>query len=286
MYTKLTMPERLKDLRVNDKKLTLEQLADETGLSRSALGRYENDENIDISPFAITTLAEFYGVSTGYLLGLTENKNPVDEDIEDLHLSDDAIELLENGKINNRLLCELITHPDFPRLLTDIEICVDRIADMHIKDMNYLLDQVREEVQEKYNPEENDVAQRTLDLAQVDEKIFYGQVIHDDLDDIVKDIRDDHMKDSNTADEDVSAKATEEEVKKMLDDALNFNGTVDQRRAYLICETLKIDYDKLPEEEQKALEKVCKKSPLMLSVINQRGKAMFQGHAKPKRKKT
>ncbi len=284
MYTKLTMPERLKDLRVNDKKLTLEQLADETGLSRSALGRYENDENIDISPFAITTLAEFYGVSTGYLLGLTENKNPVDEDIEDLHLSDDAIELLESGKINNRLLCELITHPDFPRLLTDIEICVDRIADMHIKDMNYLLDQVREEVQEKYNPEENDVAQRTLDLAQVDEKIFYGQVIHDDLDDIVKDIRDDHMKDSNTADVDVSAKATEEEVKKMLNDALDFDGTVDQRRAYLVCETLKIDYDKLPEEEQKALEKVCKKSPLMLSVINHRGKAMFQSHAKPKQK--
>ncbi len=148
MYTKLTMPERLKDLRINDKKLTLEQLAEETGLSRSALGRYENDENIDISPFAITTLAVFYGVSTDYLLGMTENKNYPDTDIEDLHLSDKAIELLENGKINNRLLCELITHPDFSRLLTDIEICMDRIADMHIKDMNYMLDQVRKEVQE------------------------------------------------------------------------------------------------------------------------------------------
>ncbi len=284
MYTKLTMPERLKDLRINDKKLTLEQLAEETGLSRSALGRYENDENIDISPFAITTLAEFYGVSTDYLLGLTENKNLMDTDIENLHLTDNAIELLESEKINNRLLCELITHPDFPRLLTDIEICVDRIADMHIKDMNYMLDQIREEVQEKYNPEENDVAQRTMELAQVDEEIFYGQVIHDDLDDIVKDIRNDHMKDSNTADVDVSAKATEEEVKKMLNDALDFDGTVDQRRAYLVCETLKIDYDKLPEEEQKALEKVCKKSPLMLSVINHRGKAMFQSHAKPKQK--
>ena len=35
MYAKLTIPERLKDLRVVDKHLTLEQLAEQTGLSRA-----------------------------------------------------------------------------------------------------------------------------------------------------------------------------------------------------------------------------------------------------------
>ena len=40
MYAKLTIPERLKDLRVVDKHLTLEQLAEQTGLSKSA--RWEN----------------------------------------------------------------------------------------------------------------------------------------------------------------------------------------------------------------------------------------------------
>ena len=40
MYVQLTMAERLKDLRVIDKKLTLEQLAEQTGLSKSALGKY------------------------------------------------------------------------------------------------------------------------------------------------------------------------------------------------------------------------------------------------------
>lgn len=43
MYVKLSIPERLKDLRVVDKHLTLEQLANETGLSRSALAKYEGD---------------------------------------------------------------------------------------------------------------------------------------------------------------------------------------------------------------------------------------------------
>ena len=50
MYTKLSIPERLKDLRVVDKHLTLEQLAEQTGLSKSALGKYESDDYKDISP--------------------------------------------------------------------------------------------------------------------------------------------------------------------------------------------------------------------------------------------
>ena len=71
MNIKLTISERLKNLRVVDNHLTLEQLAEQTGLSKSALGKYENEDYKDISPFAIATLAEFYGVSTDYLMGLT-----------------------------------------------------------------------------------------------------------------------------------------------------------------------------------------------------------------------
>ena len=40
MQVKLTIQERLKDLRV-ERGLTLEQLAEQTGLSKSALGKYE-----------------------------------------------------------------------------------------------------------------------------------------------------------------------------------------------------------------------------------------------------
>ena len=71
MNTTLTIQEKLKDLRV-ERRLTLEQLAEQTGLSKSALRKYENDDLKDISPFAIVTLAKFYEVSTDYLLGMTE----------------------------------------------------------------------------------------------------------------------------------------------------------------------------------------------------------------------
>ena len=152
MHTKLSIPERLKDLRVVDKHLTLEQLAEQTGLSKSALSKYESDDYKDISPFAIATLAEFYGVSTDYLMGLSENKNHPNTELQTLHLSDDMVTLLSSGKINNRLLCEIATHENFQRLMTDIEIFVDRIADMRIAQMNLVLEATRQEVIRSHAP--------------------------------------------------------------------------------------------------------------------------------------
>lgn len=288
MYAKLTTQERLKDLRVIDKHLTLEQLAEQTGLSRSALGNYESNDFKDISPYALATLAQFYGVTTDYLLGLTENKYAPNADIQSLHLNDDMVELLSSGRINNRLLCELVLHPDFLQLLTDIEICVDRIADMRINDLNQVLELTRQSVIEKYSPDENDLHTRTLQLAQISEDIFYSHVIHKDLDAIVKDIRTAHQQDNTTADADTQASATVEEVQEMLDKATQYQGTLNQKRAYLICEMLHVDYDKLPRDEQEALSRISRKSPLMTSAISQRGKSSSftkQSTGKKNRKK-
>ena len=100
MQTKLTIGERMKDLRV-EKGLTRETLGQQTGLSRSALGNYESGNFKDISTFAITTRAQFYGVSTDYLLGVTELKNHPNAELHELHLSDAMLELLKSGRINN-----------------------------------------------------------------------------------------------------------------------------------------------------------------------------------------
>lgn len=92
MQIKLTIGERLKDLRVV-KKLTLEQLAAEVGISKSALGKYESDNGKDISPYSILLLADYYGVSCDYLMGRTETKNHPNAALHELHLSDDAIDV-------------------------------------------------------------------------------------------------------------------------------------------------------------------------------------------------
>ena len=87
----LSIQERLKDLRV-ERGVTLEQLAEQTHLSKSALASYEGDKFKDISHYALIKLAKFYGVTADYLLGLTETKNHPNADLADLHLSDELID--------------------------------------------------------------------------------------------------------------------------------------------------------------------------------------------------
>ena len=88
MHIKLSNPERLKDLRLVDKHLILEQLAEQTGLSKSALSKYESDDYKDISPFAIAggILRGVHRLSDG-----TIGKNHSNTELQALHLCDDMV---------------------------------------------------------------------------------------------------------------------------------------------------------------------------------------------------
>ena len=130
MHDKLTIQERIRDLR-QEKKLTLEQLSEQTGLSKSALGSYESNDTKDISHYAIIKLAKFYGVTTDYLLGISEQKTVGGTSMYPDSDFTPKQGLLPPEKVNRRLLQELVSHEEFPRLLADIEIYIDNIAGMH-----------------------------------------------------------------------------------------------------------------------------------------------------------
>ena len=268
MYAKLSIPERLKDLRVVDKHLTLEQLAEQTGLSKSALGKYETDDYKDISPFAIATLAEFYGVSTDYLMGLSENKNHPNTELQSLHLSDTMTELLSSGRINNRLLCELATHPNFLRLMTDMEIFVDRIADMRVEQMNLILEATRQEIISTHAPRENDLYVRTLELGQIQESDFFSHVLHDDLDSIIRDIREAHVKDKATAD----PQPTLDDIKGQFEKAMQ-KGSAEEIVIHEFCEQMQIPFEKISSEDFSAFLRILSLSKLLKNPKNMRGKA-------------
>ena len=282
MQVKLTIGERLKDLRV-ERKLTLEQLAAEVGISKSALGKYESDNGKDISPYSILLLADYYGVSCDYLMGRTETKNHPNTALHELHLSDASIDVLRTGKFNHRLLSELICHKDFQRFLLDAEIYVDRIADMRVNDINAVLEAVRQMALMKNGGEENDLHLRTLEVAQIREDEYFGSLIADDLKGILRDIRSEHRPDTMTADE-TSLVAT---VQGQLQDAMNFEGSSEEKQIRALMATIGLDYDTLTKEEFVSIISGLKKSKYLKSPINQRGKArpqMPHGNMKRKRK--
>ncbi len=199
-----------------ERHLKLEELAAATKISKSALGSYENDELKEISHKNLVELAKFYGVSTDYLLCLTENRNHPGMELTELHLSDGMVELLKSGRINNRLLCEIATHEDFVTLMTDTEIYVDGVATSHFNDFNSLLEVLRGQVLSQYQPVEEDTALKALEAMQIQEEDYFCQVTHRTWDAILHAIREAHKDDTDSAPDGSNALKLIKDAKKAL----------------------------------------------------------------------
>ena len=228
------------------------------------------------------TLAKFYGMSTDYLLGLTENKNPANAELQALRLRDDAVDAVRDGKYNKRLLSELLAHDKFQQLMVDAEVYVDRIADSRINDMNAMLEAVRQQVIQQYAAEDGDLHTRTLALAQIQTAEYFKQVLSDDLIGILSDIREAHRQDITTADGESAAEA----VREYLQTAMSYEGSPQEKQARVYLAGLGIDYDAITKEEFVTLIGILQKSKkLKIRQGNQRGKSKpIQENIRGKRK--
>ena len=263
----LSIQERLKDLRV-ERGLTLEQLAEQTHLSKSALGSYEGDNLKDISHYALIKLAKFYGVTADYLLGLSETKNHPNADLADLRLSDDMIALLKNKLVDNSLLCELATHPDFPRLMAELEIYVNGIATKQVQGANAIVDTMSAAIMKRYNPGMTDPQLRQLITAHIDEDSFCRYVIQQDINKIALDLRKAHKDDFFSVPEDNPL----EDFLQTAEETTSPDSDPEQAAMMFICKRLKLNYKKLSEEEKKWLKKIAQKSDLLKNPNPQRGR--------------
>ena len=197
-------------------------------------------------------------------------------DVASLHLSDEVLELLRSGKINNHLLCEMMTHPRFRQLMADIEIVVDRIADMRIQDMNTVLEVACQKVMKEYASDETDVYMRTLVVAQINETDYFSYIIHEDMDEITETIRENHRKDTTTADE---TTPTQDGIKVLMHSILDQK---DETTVLLkqLCAQMQIPEEKITEEEVRAFRSMLQKSRLFKKQMSMRGKG---GHANKRR---
>ena len=263
----LSIQERLKDLRV-ERGLTLGQLAEQTGLSKSALGSYETEDFKDISHYALIRLAKFYGVTADYLLGLSEMKNHPNADLADLRLSDEMIDLLKSGRIDNTLLCELAAHPDFPRLMADLEIYVNGTAVKQVQSANAIVDIMSATIMKQHNPGLTDPQLRQLVTAHIDDDSFCRYVIQQDINKIALDLREAHKDDFFSVPEDNPL----EDFLQTVEETASPDSDPEQAALAFICKRLKLNLKKLSEEEKKWLKKIAQKSDLLKNPNPQRGR--------------
>ena len=236
MKCNVSIPERMKDLRV-ERHLSLEELEAAVGISKSALGSYESTEGCkEINHGSILKLADFYQVSTDYLLCRTDNRNPENIELTELHINDEVVELLKSERFNNRLLCEIISHEKFRELLADAEIYVDGIATMRFHDMNSSLAAVRAMILEAHPEAAADRAIKVLEACQVGEE-----------------------DDSESAPDTTPADELIREVQK----AMQSPGDRVQQFTEIFCKAFQLKYKRLSEEERTTLKKLFRKSPLI-----------------------
>lgn len=138
--------------------------------------------------------------------------------------------------------------------MADIEIVVDRIADMRIQDMNTVLEVARQKVMKEYAPDEMDVYMRTLEVAQINETDYFSYIIHEDMDEITKTIRENHRKDTTTADETTPA---QDGIKVLMHSILDQK---DETTVLLkqLCAQMQIPEEKITEEESGRSEACCR----------------------------
>ena len=263
----LSIQERLKDLRV-ERGLTLEQLAEQTHLSKSALGSYEAEDFKDISHHALIQLAKVYEVTVDYLLGRSKTKNHPNADLADLRLSDDMIELLKSGLVNNSLLCELATHPAFPRFMADLEIYVNGVAVKQVQAANAIVDTMSATIMKRYNPGLTDPQLRQLVAAHIDDDSFCRYVIQQDINKIALDLREAHKDDFFSVPEDNPL----EDFLQTAEETAKEDSDPEQASLAFICKRLKLNYGKLSEEERKWLKRIAQKSDLLKNPNPQRGR--------------
>lgn len=97
---------------------------------------------------------------------------------------------------------------------------------------------------------------------------------------ILRDIREQHHPDSMTADEVSFA----ENMQNQLREAMNFEGSSEEKQIRAFMATIGLDYDTLTKEEFVSIISGLKKSKYLKSPISQRGKTTMT-HGKGKRKK-
>lgn len=247
--------------------MSLQELSDATGIPNSTLGNYEKDENIDMSLGNLITLANFYNISTDYLLCRTELRKHKNQSVSDLHLNDDAVQILTDEKYNPRLLSELLTHENFKKFMTDLEIYIDGFNDKGIPIANAFLDVMRCKLTE-LGADFTDTFVNVFDNSHIESEQYYMNILSADLKPIVADLRNTHMKDSNTA-SDIDYQSM---VKSIIDDFVTqIPTTVDDdtepsNDAYinglllLFCKNLEMKVTQLSVEEKQTLKEIFSRS--------------------------
>ena len=128
---------RLLDL-CKSRKISQSQLAGVIGVNRSALSRFFSGKTDSLSHEHVIAIANYFNVTTDFLLGETDDPGRINYDIGELGLTVKAAECLYTHKVDPVVLCKLLEHERCGELMHEIGLYLDETMAAGIAAQNQL----------------------------------------------------------------------------------------------------------------------------------------------------
>lgn len=185
--------ERIQDL-LRENEMTQAELAEKIGMSESALSRYISGQTDKLSAESIVAIAKAFGVTTDFLLCLSDIPFTTNYDIARLGLSAKAAEKLLKRKVDPEVVSTLIASRPFALLINQISQMRNDTYAAGYAYMTSMLHSVNDLLTEfaQTNPEDRRAAKQVIeDIRGLRRASYSAQLdeIHKTIDLIVEDFR-------------------------------------------------------------------------------------------------
>ena len=134
------LTERLRELREEHGYKSRNKLADVIGIDRTTYSRIGNGSTKTISSDILIKLAELYGVSADYILGLSNTPEKTYDDINTLGLSIEAAKNLCSNTVDARVVNELLLNKKFAMVTKLLAAYYTAVANKTYESKNKALD--------------------------------------------------------------------------------------------------------------------------------------------------
>lgn len=213
--------DKIGDLRI-ERDLTKKQVSEDLGIPASQLTRIENEDIKSIGHELVIKFADYFGVSTDYLLGKTSIRAKKNVELDELGLSHKALVTLMSGKVNMQLLSRIFEHKYFIPFMDYAESYFESAHEEGFLTRNSVIDLATADISEymKTNPSHTNEGRK--DIRQLNAQKVTGTEA--DLEKlkslflrIMKDVKEEYAEPSS----DISCEEMHEQIRQLHDEAIS-----------------------------------------------------------------
>ena len=178
--------DRIRDM-CKRRNITQVELAQAIGMDRSTLSRVMSEKTSKLSSQNLVAIANYFEVSTDFLLGLTDIPSRNNHDIEQLGLSVEAAANLYQGKVNRSVVCQLLENQKFAELTRQIALYQEGVLASGVAAQNQMYNSMSSLMLEhgQTNPEDMPAVREAVQEVQALKRPIYA----DETDHITRNFR-------------------------------------------------------------------------------------------------